>query len=232
MTTFTQVLEVVGSILAGSAARFGLFVLAGLVLLVPALVLGAAINAFHRSRERAVAQPGALAWRRGAYPAPNHTWLAPRGAGELAVGVDDLARRILPSVTAVELPREGMSVHKGDPIAVLRAGGRTVRLGAPVDGTVVRVNGKVRRDPGLVKNEPYGRGWLFALAPADGSYMRFPQDAEAAEWLGGEQARLSRFVEQELGILAADGGDLIVPAPAALGEEGWEKVVFAFMHAV
>ncbi|HTN53986.1 MAG TPA: glycine cleavage system protein H [Anaeromyxobacter sp.] len=231
MTPFIEILEAVGSFVVGTFGRFGLFFLAGLVLVVPAVVIGIVWNAVRARRQHAVEQRGGLAWRRGAYHAPNHTWLAPRHRGELVVGVDDLARRILPSVTAVELPAPGMQVHRGDPVAVLRAGGRTVRLGAPVDGTVLRVNRRVRRDPSLVKQEPYGLGWLFSIAPTDATYMRFPQDAEAEGWLGAEQARLRRFVEGELGLAAADGGELVIPLPSALGEEGWKKVVFAFLHA-
>jgi glycine cleavage system H protein len=231
MTGFAQVLEAIGSFVVGLAGRFGLFVVAGLALLVPALLLGVGLHLLARARERAVARAGGLTWRRGAYHAPNHTWLAPRRRGELAVGIDDLARRILPSVSWVELPSPGMAVHRGDPIVVLRAGSRAVRIGAPIDGTVLRVNGRIRREPARVVREPYGAGWLFTIAPADGAYLRFPQDVEADGWMRDEERRLSRFVEQELGLHAADGGPLPAPTPAALGEDGWRKVVFAFLHA-
>lgn len=231
MTTVMEILEAVGTFILGLGGRFGLFLVLGLVLLVPALALGLVLYGIRRRRERGVERTDGIAWRHGAYHAPNHTWLAPRHAGELAVGLDDLGQRLLPAVTAVELPRPGMFVHRGDPITVLRAGARTVRIGAPVDGRVVRVNRKVRRDPALVKTEPYGAGWLFTLAPADGGYMRFPQDREAEGWMRTERARLDRFLEEELGYAAADGGVPIVPGPAALGESGWRKLVFSFLHA-
>lgn len=231
MTTLMEILEAIATFILGLGGRFGLFLLLGLVLLVPALVLGIGIHAVRRRRERGVERTGGVAWRHGAYHAPNHTWLAPRRRGELVVGLDDLGQRLMPAVTAVELPRPGMYVHRGDPIAVLRAGARTVRLGAPVDGRIVRVNRKVRRDPALVKTEPYGAGWLFALAPADGAYMKFPQDREAEGWMVSERDRLDRFLEDELGYAAADGGAPIVPGPAALGEAGWRKLIFSFLHA-
>lgn len=231
MTTFIEILEAVGAFVLGLGGRIGVFLVVGLVLLVPAVALGVVLHLARRRRERSVGREGGLAWRRGAYHAPNHTWLAPRRRGELAVGIDDLARRILPSVTAVELPRPGMFVHRGDPIAVLRAGARAVRLGAPVDGMITRVNGSVRRDPALVMREPYGAGWLFGLAPADGAYLKLPQDREAEGWMEAERVRLERFLEHELGYAAADGGTPVVPGPSALGEDGWKKLVFAFLHA-
>lgn len=232
MTTLMEILGAIGTFILGTFGRFGLVFLFGIALLIPATAVALVIQAVKARRAREVwRDPGELAWRRGAYHAPNHTWLAPRRDGEVTVGLDDLANRILPSVTAVELPREGMAVHRGDPIAVLSAGRRMVRIGAPVDGTVLKVNRAVRNDPGRVHREPYGSGWLFTMAPADASYRAFPQDRQAGSWLRSERLRLNHFVEAELGLAAADGGTLVDPLPTALGEEGWKKVVFAFLHA-
>lgn len=229
MTAFIEILEGMGSFLVGTFGRFGAFFLAGLVLLVPALVLGYGLHLVRTRRATAhVRRSGA---RAGAWHAPNHTWLAPVGPGELRVGIDDLARRILPSVTWVELPAPGMQVHRGDPIAVLRAGHRTIQLAAPVDGVVRRVNRRARRDPGAVVREPYGGGWLFTIAPANGAWRDLPHGREADRWMRSEDARLGRFLEHELGYAAADGGALSAPLPALLGEDGWRKVVFSFLHA-
>ncbi len=231
MTSFIEALEALGSFLVGLAGRGALFLVGALALALPALAIALVWRAVEARRARALAEAGGTRYRRGAYYAPNHTWLAPRSRGELEVGLDDLAQRLLPSATAVDLPRPGMQVHRGDPIAVVHAGGRAVRVCAPVDGTVLRVNPKVRRDPGLVKSEPYGRGWLFSVAPADSGYLKLPQDREADGWLRAERVRLAHLVEQELGVAAADGGELLAPAPSLLGEEGWRRVVQSFMHA-
>jgi glycine cleavage system H protein len=231
MTSFIEALEALGSFLVGLAGRGALFLAGALALALPALAIALVWRAVERRRARSLAEAGGTRYRTGAYYAPNHTWLAPRSRSELEVGIDDLAQRLLPSATAVDLPRPGMQVHRGDPIAVVHAGGRAIRVGAPVDGTILRVNPKVRRDPGLVKTEPYGRGWLFSIAPDGGDYLKLPQDREAGGWLRAERARLAHLVEQELGLAAADGGELLAPAPALLGEEGWRRVVLQFLHA-
>ncbi|WP_242342010.1 glycine cleavage system protein H [Anaeromyxobacter terrae] len=230
MTTFVSILEVLGSFLLGVAARSAVFLAGLLALALPALLLAVLWRAFQRRREASVEEAGGLSFRRGAYYAPNHTWLAPAAHG-LRVGLDDFAQRLLPSASAVELPRRGMQVRRGDPVAVVRAGGRTIRITAPVDGRVLAANGTLRGDPGLVKREPYGRGWLFALAPSDGIYMTFPQDREGGGWLRRERDRLDRYVEEELGLAAADGGALPPPAPSTLGEDGWQRVLAVFLRA-
>ena len=230
MATFLEFLETLGAFVAGLFGRAGVFLLGALLLAIPAFLLALALGLFSRFRARRVARSGRLAWRRGAFHAPNHTWIASHGPAELQLGIDDLAREILPSVTAVELPRPGMIVRRGEPIAVLHAGRRNVRILAPVNGMVVRVNRKVDGDPALVKREPYGEGWLFTLTPADTSYMRFPAEQEAAGWLEREARRLEHFFEHELGLAAADGGALVASPMTSLGEEGWKRLTEAFLR--
>lgn len=231
MQTFNEILQVIGAFAVGIAGRTLLFLVGAALLTIPAVIFAVALNAVRGRKDRALAHVGNLVYREGAYYAPNHTWLAPRSAGDFDVGIDDIARKIIPGSSSVELPKAGTRFHKGDPIAVVRAGGREVMISAPLDGEVTRVNSTIKSDPSLVRAESYGRGWLFSFAPADAGYLRFPSGYEAAGWLAREKARLSSFIEGELGIAAADGGELTTPVPAALGEEGWRKVVATFLHA-
>jgi glycine cleavage system H lipoate-binding protein len=224
VTTAIEILETLGSFVAGLAGRFGLFAVAALALALPAIVIALAWTALDRRRQRS--ELGLLA-----RVAPNHTWLERTRRGALRVGVDEIAQRILPSATSVELPARGMVVQRGDPIVVVRAGKRVVRIGSPVDGTIVAVNRRVRRDPALVKEAPYGAGWLFDIRPKDGHWRSLPAGVSADTFILSEKRRLTRFVEQELGLAAADGGELIAPAPALLGEAGWKKVVSEFLAA-
>jgi glycine cleavage system H protein len=224
MAVTADILQALGSFFLGMAGRMALFLVAGVALVGPALLLALGWHLVRRRRAAGVRV------RREARISPSHTWVAPlRGA--LVVGVDEIAQLILPSATALELPSPGMEVHRGDPIAVIRAGRRAVRIGAPVDGTVVAVNRRARRSPAVVKEDPYGAGWLFRLVPRDDGWRSFPAGAVADAWMAKERQRLARFVEEQLGMAAADGGHLLEPAPALLGEEGWRRVVQTFLHA-
>jgi glycine cleavage system H lipoate-binding protein len=225
MTTVIEILEGLGTFLVGIAGRFGVFLAAGLALVVPALLAALAWRAIDRRR-----RPGDELTL-DARVSPGHTWLEPRRDGTLTVGVDEIASAILPSATAVDLPLPGMVVHKGDPIAVVHAGKRAVRIPAPADGVVERVNRRLRRNPSLVKLEPYRGGWLFSIAPDDDAWKKLPGGLRADTFILSERRRLAHFIEDELGLAAADGGELVAPAPALLGEEGWRKVVAAFLHA-
>jgi glycine cleavage system H lipoate-binding protein len=231
MQAAIEILQNVGVFFAGLLARVGVFVAMLAVLVVPALVIALVVRAVAARRQRTLGlrRVAGILYRPGVHYAPNHTWLH-RGRGDaLELGVDDLAQRLLPSVTAVELPRRGTQVARGETIAVLHGGARAVRIPAPVAGTITGVNAAVLRDPGLVKAEGYGRGWLVALAPADPSFADLPQGDAAEGWLRRESARWSRFLEERLGFAAADGGELIAPAPWLVGEENWKALTAEFL---
>jgi glycine cleavage system H protein len=229
MTSFIDLVTGAGAFFGGALGRALVFLLGAAVLLLPALAIGGILRLVARARSKVVERPGGYAWRRDAFHAPNHTWLAVGGPAELCLGIDALAQGLMPSVTAVDLPRPGTFVRRGEPVAVLHAGCRSASVVAPVNGMVVRRNARVEREPGLVKREPYGNGWLFSLTPADTSYSEFPAANEAAAWFDLERERLSHFLEAELGLAAADGGDLIAPPLSLLTNDGFARLVKAFL---
>ncbi len=234
MQTAIEVLQSIGVFVLGVVTRFGLFLAMVALVVVPALVIALAIRGRAARRERAlgVREVDGVPFRPDLYYAPGHLWLRRRekGRGGLELGLDGIAQRLMPSVTLVELARPGTRVARGEAIATLHGGGRALAIPAPVDGTVTGVNTAVVRDPGLVKSDGYGRGWLVVVAPADQGFADLPREAAAETWMRGEARRWTRFVEQRLGFAAADGGALIAPAPWLIGEEGWRDLAAAFLR--
>jgi glycine cleavage system H protein len=226
-----EVLQTVGVFFAGLVARLGFFLAMLAALVLPAVALALAIRAFEARRQRALGlrRVAGLLFRPDLFYAPNHTWLRRRAGRTLELGLDDLAQRLVPSVTALDLPHPGVIVACGDTIAVVHGGARAVRIQAPVAGTIAGVNAAVLRDPGLVKREGYGRGWLVAIVPADPSFAELPRGEAAEGWLRRESARWSRFIEDRLGFAAADGGELVAPAPWLVGEENWKALTTEFL---
>jgi glycine cleavage system H protein len=231
MGSAIETVQAVGVFLLGLVGRFAVFLGMLAVLVLPALALALAVRFVAARRRRALrlSRVAGLLFRPGVAYAPGHTWLDRRGGGSLEVGLDDLAQRLLPSVTCVELPRRGTRVQSGQSIAWLHGGGRVVSIPAPITGTIVGVNAAVLRDPALVKRDGYGRGWLVALAPADAAWESFPRGADGEAFLRREAGRFTRFLEERLGFAAADGGELVAPAPWLVGEEGWKTLTAAFL---
>lgn len=231
MNAILETLTAVGVFTVGLAARMGIVLAIGLLLLSPVLVgLGAArVWKTAKMWAQGYRSAGTLRYRGGLTYAPGHTWMKEEG-GALKVGLDDLAQRILPWTVAAEMPRVGQEVREGEAIATLSCGDREVKVAAPATGRVVAVNGAVLREPTLAKSENYGAGWLFAIAPAGTEWKKLPFGEQARGWLRAEGERLTRFYEEQLGMAAADGGELIASPDTLLSDSQWKLLTHDFLR--
>jgi len=230
MEAIVQALQTAGVFVVGLLARGGLVLAVLALLALPVMLVAGVLGAVEsvRRRQLGLRDVGGLLFRPGLWYAPTHTWLARRPGGSVVVGLDDLAQRLMPSVTGVELPKPGTLVRRGEPLMTVFAGARTLVVPSPVTGTLRSQNHAVLRDPGLVKREPYGRGWLVCVEPSDDAWAALPRGEPAEAFLRSESARWNRFVEEQLGFGAADGGHLVAPAPELVGEAGWKRLAEAF----
>lgn len=179
--------------------------------------------------------PGGLFFHRG------HTWVNLLFSGQVKVGVDDFLQKLLGHVDAITLPPIGVAVKQGQPFVAIRQGGRTATLPAPVDGVVCAVNGELAKAPGLIKRDPYTRGWLVALRPTNlaANLPKLTVGENALVWLKAELARLQEFLYVTLtlrrdalvGATAADGGLLADGLLEHLDDETWAEFQAKFLRA-
>ena len=163
-----------------------------------------------------------------------HTWIMPLGDGTVRVGIDDFGRKIVNGLSGMKLPPKGSTVVEGEVAVHLDCGSRRAKLLSPVDGVVVEINEALVQGgalPDEVEQDPYGKGWLFTVQVPDQRFMRLPTSATAKEWLKWEADKLSLLVHRDLGVLAADGGELISKPSATLNEEQWQALTRTFFHA-
>lgn len=220
MDALMNLVENAAILIAGLTVRFAVAIalLALLVvLLLPFLYAGEGLRRAWR-RLAGFATVGGLAWRSETYYSPAHAWLRAR-AGQLRVGLDDLAGRLLNRVSQVTLPDVGTYVKAGDTLLTLGTGARGVIIPSPVDGTITRVNSRLEEQPQAIVDDPYGRGWIVELQPANDAFRSLRRNDEARTWMSGEATRLTLALEHATGILAADGGDLTVPTHLLIGDE-------------
>ena len=231
MNTLFEILQTAGVFVVGIALRFLMLLVVLAIMSIPVAALVAVFVGFEKMREGRtglISEDGLKLARARRY-APSHTWLS-RRFGTLRIGLDDLARHLLPGTTKVTLPSVGAHLIAGLPAVGIACGERTTTIPSPVTGRVTAVNPAVENDPDLLQSSPYGKGWLFTVKPESDAWVRFPKGAAARAWFHDERARLSRHLEAELGLAAADGGELVYPAPALLTDEKWQALVSAFLH--
>ena len=83
------------------------------------------------------------------------------------VGITDFAQSQLGDVVFVELPQAGKVVAKGAEAAVVESVKAASEVYAPVSGEVIDVNGDIEGTPGLVNEDPSGKGWFLKLKIKD-----------------------------------------------------------------
>lgn len=233
MTGLIEVLQSFALLVVGLATRA---LLAVLVIAIGALPIAAALFLVRLmrpavNRARGIATTEHVRWRRACYYAPGHLWLRPGRENALLIGLDDLAQRLLPEITSFAVPAEGAPLHKGDVMGMLQCGERSITLRSPIDGEVVAVNPRVEADPATVHRDPYRRGWLLAMKPASNEYQTFTTGPGADAWFKQEDRRLSAFLEDRLGLAAADGGQLTMPPHALLSDAAWREMERQFFTA-
>lgn len=94
---------------------------------------------------------------------PEHTWLKMESADIGRVGITQFAQEQLKEVVFVDLPELGTPVTYMDPFGTIESVKATNDLFSPVTGTVVEVNSKLKDEPGLVNQDPYGEGWMITV---------------------------------------------------------------------
>jgi glycine cleavage system H protein len=89
-----------------------------------------------------------------------HEWLATDGT----VGISDHAQKEITDVVFVEPPKVGRKVKAGESCCVVESVKAAFDIYAPVSGEIVAANSEAAKNPALVNQEPYGKGWLFKIA--------------------------------------------------------------------
>ena len=95
-----------------------------------------------------------------------HAWVRLDGA-EATVGITDHAQKELGDIVFIETPAVGAALSRRAPFGVVESVKSVSDLHAPVSGAVARVNDALAVTPEIVNKDPYGAGWMIAVALQD-----------------------------------------------------------------
>ncbi len=96
-----------------------------------------------------------------------HEWLRMMEDGHVEIGITEHAQDMMGDMVFVELPEVGTAVSTGEDCAVVESVKAASDVYAPVGGEIVEVNSELADAPETINQDPYQRGWLFRLRPAD-----------------------------------------------------------------
>ena len=91
-----------------------------------------------------------------------HEWVAVQG-NKIKVGVTEYAQKEISDVVFVELAKKGQPAVPGKPASIVESVKAAFDIYSPIVGTISDANQELEANPGLVNQDPYGKGWLFEV---------------------------------------------------------------------
>jgi glycine cleavage system H protein len=99
---------------------------------------------------------------------PSHEWADIQG-DVCTVGITQYAVDQLTDVTHLQLPPAGKAVAAMQPFGEIESVKAVFDLNAPMTGTVLEKNAAVEKDPSIINQDPYGKGWMIKIKVAPGA---------------------------------------------------------------
>jgi glycine cleavage system H lipoate-binding protein len=161
-----------------------------------------------------------------------HAWAKPEYGGQIRIGLDDFARRMLGKPGRIDLPEIGHEVKQGTAGFHVRRNDEIAGVLSPVDGIVSRVNERISENPNIVNDSPYEEGWLFIVEPTKlkKNLKSLYYGEHAEKFMGEETGRLWAMADEALRI-AADGGTSVDDIFEAVGGKSWKAFVKTFLRS-
>ena len=159
-----------------------------------------------------------------------HAWAALEGDDRVRVGLDDFSQKLLGPADEVRLPEIGKVYYQDHLCLALFRQGKKASFEAPVDGAIEAINPKVRQNPSLIHDDPYGEGWLFMVKPVNlrRNLENLLSGEDAVIWIDQESHRLLNLMDTRAGVTLPDGGAIVDDVYGNYQELGWRPLVQEF----
>ena len=102
----------------------------------------------------------------GLYYSKDFAWIKIEGE-KVRMGVTDYAQKSLREIVYTELPAAGSAVKQGEPYGTVESVKAVSDLISAVSGTIEEVNEEVKSKPETLNEDPYVKGWLLVVKPAN-----------------------------------------------------------------
>jgi glycine cleavage system H protein len=167
---------------------------------------------------------------------PGHLWMRIEERGEVRLGLDDFAQRLVGHAYSLTLPSARTQIKRGECCGRLVLQSGIVSFFSPVTLTVKETNASLLRQPSLLNRSPYGQAWLMLAEPKDlESCLKTALFGnEVKPWLAGEIEKLQLLVNSftthsnQTSRTMNDGGALTKEFLKGLSVEETRRVISSF----
>jgi glycine cleavage system H protein len=143
------------------------------------------------------------------------------------VGADALAAMVVGKIDRIELPKAGRWLRQGQKAWSVFQGSAKIDMVSPVEGEIMEVNYEVESNPGLLAQDPYGKGWLMKVSVPDQQSVErnLMPEALVRPWMK-EAVRSVRARQGAGGAVMVAGGKTISATVDASSRAALVKEVF------
>lgn len=85
--------------------------------------------------------------------------------GNVRIGMATFGVDLAGKIKFVRLRPPGKAIAAGRSIGTLESGKWTGPVKAPISGTIAEVNEELKENPGILNEDPYGKGWIAVITP-------------------------------------------------------------------
>ena len=161
---------------------------------------------------------------------PGHSWLVRERKNLVRVGADEFAAALAGKIEHIELPKPGQWIRQGQKVLSFVRNGEKTEMVSPTEGEVMEVNAEVVANPALLRQDPYGKGWLLAIHVPDeeNTSRNLIPKGLVQQWMRESVERLYARQPVLAGAVAADGGHGVEDLLAEVPEADWREVTGEF----
>lgn len=162
----------------------------------------------------------------GYYFHPGHTWARVEEDRTVRVGVDDFALKVLGPFDRFGIPLLGKEVARNRADITAFRGEHSSMVLSPVSGVVTAVNQGLLEDARGAVDHPYTEGWLMTVHAASlrEDLKHLMINEETKTFLAGQVDELYGIIEETLGPMANDGGDIRGDLYGEAPQLGWDRL--------
>ncbi|HSH19335.1 MAG TPA: glycine cleavage system protein H, partial [Draconibacterium sp.] len=109
--------------------------------------------------------PDSIRIPQGVFFSNYHSWAHLGTNGQARVGIDDLLLHFTGDITFENSLNPGDKIAKGEIISSINHNGKVLQIKSPISGEITVANENLADNPGLIKEDPYRKGWIYAIKP-------------------------------------------------------------------
>jgi glycine cleavage system H protein len=176
----------------------------------------------------------------GIFYSKNHTWTHLEKSGTAKVGLDDLLLHITGEVKFSNLKNPGNFINKGELLADIDQNGKLLQIYSPISGRIMNTNTILSESPGVINEDPYGKGWIYQIKPSEwiAETDSYCLAEEAIAWSKKELERFKDFLAVSMKkyspetsmVILQDGGELCDKPLSGLPDEIWQDFQKSFLN--